>query len=66
MNINLGLLLIAVLLFFFGYTDFEKAVLSIMSIACFFLYDIHKELRKWPHNKLKQMHRKARRIIEIY
>ena len=46
MNINLFLLLITAVLFFFGYVDFEKAVLSIMSIACFFLYDIHKELKK--------------------
>ena len=64
MNINLGLLLITAILFFFGFIDFEKAALSIMSIACFFLYDIHKELRKWPRNKLKQMHRKGRRIMQ--
>lgn len=46
MNINLGLLLITVILLFFGIIDFEKASLCILSIVCFFLYDIHKELRK--------------------
>lgn len=46
MNINIAMLTITAILFFFGFIDFEKAVLSIMSIACFFLYDIHKELRK--------------------
>lgn len=45
MKINLVLLLITAILFFFGYTDFEKASLSVMSIVCMFLYDIHKELR---------------------
>lgn len=46
MNVNSVLMVLSAILYFLGFIDFEKTLLSFVVIACFILNDICKELKK--------------------